>query len=77
MLPVEAHTTARAPPSSALAMARNIPRSLKEPVGLEPSSLRKTSQPVFSERAGAGTRGVLPSPSVRRGVWGVRGRRAP
>jgi hypothetical protein len=46
VLPVEAQTTALAPSSTALEMARVIPRSLKEPVGLVPSNLRKTCTPV-------------------------------
>ena len=40
MLPVDAHTTTRAPASIALEMAKVIPRSLKEPVGLAPSNFR-------------------------------------
>ena len=40
VLPVEAQMTAREPVSSALEMATVIPRSLNEPVGLNPSHLR-------------------------------------
>jgi hypothetical protein len=40
VLPVEAQMTARAPISSALEMATVMPRSLNEPVGLNPSHLR-------------------------------------
>ncbi len=40
MLPVEAQMTARAPVSSAFDIAIVIPRSLNEPVGLNPSHLR-------------------------------------
>ena len=40
-----------------------MPRSLKEPVGLSPSYLRKTSKPppASAARRGAGISGVLPS----------------
>ena len=40
VLPVEAQMIARAPDSSAFATAMAMPRSLKEPVGFMPSSLR-------------------------------------
>ncbi len=40
VLPVDAHTTAREPSSRALEIARVIPRSLNEPVGLAPSNFR-------------------------------------
>ena len=40
VLPVEAHTIARAPASAALATATTMPRSLNEPVGFWPSTLR-------------------------------------
>ena len=40
VLPVEAQTIARAPASAALATATTIPRSLNEPVGFWPSTLR-------------------------------------
>ena len=40
VLPVEAHMIARVPSSNALAMATTMPRSLNEPVGLQPSSLK-------------------------------------
>ena len=40
VLPVEAQMTAREPISSAFEMATVMPRSLKEPVGLNPSHLR-------------------------------------
>src|SRR5699024_11859036 len=64
VLPVEAHTTISAPPLTAFEIAVVIPRSLKEPVGLAPSTFRNTRAPVRSERAGASTSGVPPSPSV-------------
>jgi hypothetical protein len=40
VLPVEAHMRARFPSSSALATATTMPLSLKEPVGLQDSSLK-------------------------------------
>ena len=40
MLPVEAQTTALAPAATAAVMAMVMPRSLKEPVGFMPSTLR-------------------------------------
>src|SRR3712207_5541131 len=59
VLPVEAQMTAFAPSSTALVMAIVMPRSLHEPVGLAPSTLRKTSQPVRRHQSGAGSRGGL------------------
>ena len=76
MLPVEAHTTASAPSSTAMEMAMVIPRSLNEPVGLAPSTLSQTSAPIRAERRGAGTRGVPPSNKVTTGVRGPMGRSA-
>lgn len=68
--------TACAPSSLALLIAMVIPRSLKDPVGFAPSTLRWTSQPVRSESTCAGTRGVPPSRSVITGVASVTGRRS-
>ena len=51
VLPVEAQITAFAPAGGRFEMAIVMPRSLKEPVGLTPSNLSQTSQPV---RAGEG-----------------------
>ena len=77
MLPVEAHMTALLPSSSALAMATTIPRSLKEPVGLQPSSLKySSSQPSSLPRRLDFTSGVFPSPMVIRGVASVTGRKS-
>ena len=45
-----------------------MPRSLKEPVGLAPSTLIQTSPPVSSESHGLSTSGVPPSRSVKVGV---------
>ena len=76
MLPVEAQMTAFAPSSLARVMAMVMPRSLKDPVGLAPSTLRWTSQPVRSESTCAGTSGVPPSRSVTTGVVSVTGSRS-
>src|SRR5699024_1787119 len=47
-------------------MAETMPRSLNDPVGFMPSTLTCTSAPTAADRAGAGTSGVPPSPSVSR-----------
>ncbi len=70
---MEAHSTARLPSSSALETATVMPRSLKEPVGLAPSTLRKTSQDTLADSTGAATSGVPPSSSVTTGVPGPIG----
>jgi len=61
---VEAHSTAFCPRATASVTAIVMPRSLKEPVGLRPSTFKCTVQPVFSEIRGAYTSGVPPSNSV-------------
>jgi hypothetical protein len=61
VLPVEAQMIAFDPSSTARVTATVMPRSLNEPVGLEPSTFRKTSQPVRADKVTAGTSGVLPS----------------
>src|SRR3954470_18669153 len=76
VLPVEAQMIAFDPSSTALDTAIVMPRSLKDPVGLAPSTLRWTSAPVRSESTGAGTSGVLPSCRVTTGVASVTGRRS-
>src|SRR5439155_12734586 len=78
VLPVEAQITAREPDSSALEMAIVIPRSLNEPVGLNPSHLRWIDRrvSVASARRGAVMSGVLPSQSVTTGVLSVTGRKS-
>ena len=70
MLPVEAHMTTRAPSATALVIAAVIPRSLNDPVGFAPSSLRRISArtPSRRARAGAATRGVPPSSNVTMGA---------
>ena len=75
VLPVEAQTIARAPASAALATARTMPRSLNEPVGFWPSTLRyRLARPSASPSRPARTSGVNPSPRVRAGVASVTGR---
>ena len=76
VLPVEAHTTASAPSSTALEIAIVIPRSLNDPVGLAPSYLSQTSAPVCADRFSLRTSGVPPSRSVITGVASVTGRRS-
>ena len=72
VLPVEAHITASAPSSTAADTATVMPRSLNDPVGLRPSYLSHTSQPVSSETTGAGISGVSPSSRVTCGSTGSR-----
>ena len=74
VLPVEAQMTARACSSTAFATATTMPRSLNEPVGLQPSNFKKTSAPVSRDNTGAVTSGVSPSPSESGGVCAVTGR---
>ena len=64
VLPVEAHTQACAPSCLATDIAAVMPRSLKEPVGLSPSTLRWTVPPVSPESHSECTSGVPPSRSV-------------
>ena len=65
---------ASAPSCTAADTATVMPRSLKEPVGLAPSSFSQTSQPARSDSDGASTSGVSPSPSVTSGSTGSRSR---
>ena len=75
VFPVDAQTTARAPASTALATATTIPRSLNEPVGFWPSTLRyRFGAPMAAPRRSACTSGVAPSPRVSAGVASVIGR---
>src|SRR3977135_1854694 len=74
VLPVDAHTTALAPDSTALEIATVMPRSLKDPVGLAPSTLRSTRAPTRSDRRGAGRSGVPPSANVTTGGSALTGR---
>ena len=74
VFPVDAHTTARAPSSSAFEMATVMPRSLNEPVGLAPSNLSQTRHPVSADSGSHSTSGVPPSPRVITGVESVTGR---
>ena len=64
-----------APASIAFETATTMPRSLNEPVGLRPSSLRcRFGTPMRAPSRGAATSGVKPSPSVSAGVASVTGR---
>src|ERR1700744_5572399 len=76
VLPVEAQITAWAPRPAAALMATVMPRSLNEPVGFSPSTLRETSQPVRADSTGAGSSGVPPSNSVTTGVVSSTGSRS-
>src|SRR4029079_5636873 len=68
---------ARAPSSIAFATATTIPRSLKEPVGLQLSSLKYSApHPTSASIARDLTSGVSPSPSEIIGVASVTGRRS-
>src|SRR5256885_8583240 len=67
--------TALAPSAAACEIATVMPRSLNEPVGLAPSTLRYTSQFVLADSVGAGTSGVPPSNRVITGVSSVTGNR--
>jgi hypothetical protein len=68
VLPVEAQTTASAPWCLATEIAAVMPRSLKEPVGLSPSTLSHTSPRVRPDSHSECTSGVPPSRSVTAGV---------
>jgi len=75
VLPVDAQTMALAPASAAFATATTMPRSLNEPVGFWPSTLRyRSPSPSADPRRRACTSGVKPSPSVSGGVASVTGR---
>ena len=64
VFPVEAHITAFCPRATASVTAMVMPRSLNDPVGLTPSTLRYTVHRVCSDRRWAKTSGVPPSSSV-------------
>jgi hypothetical protein len=76
VLPVEAHTTAFARPSTALEIASVMPRSLNDPVGLAPSYFSQTSHPVSRDNGSERTSGVPPSPREITGVASETGRRS-
>ena len=67
--------TAFAPSSAALEMATVIPLSLKEPVGLFPSTFNQISFPSSLDNFSAKTSGVPPSFNVMTGVFLLTGRR--
>src|SRR5215207_11013815 len=73
VLPVEAHTQARAPEVMARLKATDMPRSLKEAVGFMPSNFRLRRVPILLERRGASTSGVLPSPKETIASSGISG----
>src|SRR5690348_2190610 len=75
VLPVDPHTTAFAPSSSAFEMATVMPRSLNDPVGLAPSTFSHTVAPTRSDNRDAGSSGVPPSWSVTTGVAPETGRK--
>ena len=75
VLPVEAQITALAPSRTDADTAHVIPRSLNEPVGLAPSSFRRTVAPTSSESTGARSSGVEPSWRVTSGSPGANGSR--
>ena len=76
MLPVEAQITVSAPLRTASLTAHVIPRSLKEPVGLAPSTFSHTSAFTRSDRRSASTSGVEPSSSEMTGSPGANGSRS-
>ena len=74
VLPVDAQITSLAPRSTAAEIAIVMPRSLKEPVGLSPSTFSSTrATPARCARRGASSSGVLPSSNVTTGVDAVTG----
>ena len=76
MLPVEAHIIACDPSSFAFVTAIVIPRSLKLPVGFEPSYFKYISQskPIFLAKFSALISGVLPSHNVIISVESLTGK---
>ena len=76
VLPVLAQMTARAPRAAAWVIATVMPRSLNDPVGLAPSTLSHTSQPVRRDSSAARSSGVPPSSSVTTGVAAATGSRS-
>src|SRR5262249_16768216 len=68
--------TVCAPRAAASVTATVMPRSLNEPVGLTPSTLRYTVHPVSSDSTGACSSGVPPSPRVTTGTSAGTGRLA-
>src|SRR5437016_11556 len=74
VLPVEAQITALAPSRTAAETAQVMPRSLNDPVGLAPSSFRRTVAPTSSESTGATTTGVEPSCRLTTGSPGANGK---
>ena len=77
MFPVEAQTRVVACASIALAVASAMPRSLKDPLGLKPSALKKRlRKPSAGPMRVEARSGVEPSPRVTSGVVALTGRRS-
>ena len=73
--PADGTERVAAPRAWARVTAADMPRALNELVGLSASSLTKSrSSPRSAPRAGAGKRGVQPSPSVTGRSPSARGR---
>src|SRR5579863_5822377 len=63
-LPAEGIATFLIPSSTAIEIAQERPRALKEPVGFSPSSLiHRSSEPTRAPRRRVRIKGVMPSPS--------------
>src|SRR5699024_11900266 len=76
VLPVEAQITDLLPASFAFATATTIPRSLKEPVGFNPSYFPYRLIPSSLEICGKCKSGVFPSYKEISGVSSVTGKNA-
>ena len=76
VFPVDAQITALAPSRTAADTAHVIPLSLNEPVGLAPSSFKRTVAPTSSESTGARSSGVEPSWRLTSGSPGSNGSRS-
>ena len=77
VFPVDAQMIARLPAWIAAATATTIPRSLNEPVGFRPSSLKcNDARPRDGPMVSDSTQGVPPSPRLMRGAPGASARRS-
>jgi len=74
--PVDAHVMMSRPACLAFVTAMELARSLKQPVGLRPSSLTSVSTPSSSLRLGASNRSVPPSLRVTTSASSSTGRNA-
>src|SRR5580700_9734445 len=78
VLPVDAQMIALLPSWSAAATATTMPRSLNEPVGFSPSSLKcSDASPNDGPIVSDSTQGVPPSPRLMRGACGESASRSP